>query len=677
MSSFPPQTGVVVLAAMSIATGMFFATARAFPAHQAVQVFGLVVVAMLTSLLPRQKSAIEDRRTLPLSFVVAFTSLLLLGPNVATFVAAAGPFARWVMDSERRHNSRRMVVNVATVMTAIQVAGLVHRLFGGTSGHFVWPWQAFPLAAAVLGYCVVTISAEEVLVPLLKRQPMPRAWPASLLLAVPECVVAASVAVVIVELIDQRRWDLLLVAAVPVCLAYRGHWAFLSRFQDEQRQHEIIDSFEEGMCVLDSDGRVTLWSDTAERIIGCSRERALGCLLVAAVPALRKSELPRSINEVLTTGNPGSLANVALPSPTGTRMVQVKILPVVGGVTLLWQDVTERRRAEHVLKRNEERFALAAEGAHDGLWEWDVRAEEFYFSGRWRALLGLPATPGVGRPEDWIDRVHEDDRVALQEAIDAHLTGKTDHLVHEHRIRHEDGTYRPVLCRGVAVKGPGRGGARIAGSLRDTTDRSMAEDGMHNGFVDSLTGLSNRAVFVRGLGRRLDERKQRRGGSTFAVLYLDLDRFKLVNDSLGHLVGDELLIAASRRLETCLRPGDALARLGGDEFAILLGGLGDEQQANAIEFRIHAALSAPFSICGREVLTTASIGIACGLAHYTNAHEMMRDADTAMYHAKSRGKARHELFDADMHARARDRLGLESDLRHAVSTNDFEVHYQP
>ena len=122
----------------------------------------------------------------------------------------------------------------------------------------------------------------------------------------------------------------------------------------------------------------------------------------------------------------------------------------------------------------------------------------------------------------------------------------------------------------------------------------------------------------------------------------------------------------SRRLESCLRPGDALARLGGDEFAILLNGLGDEQQANAIAFRIQDALSAPFSIGGREVFTSASIGIAFGPAHYTNPDEIMRDADTAMYHAKSRGKARHELFDADMHARALDRLGLENDLRHAV-----------
>jgi predicted signal transduction protein with EAL and GGDEF domain len=142
-------------------------------------------------------------------------------------------------------------------------------------------------------------------------------------------------------------------------------------------------------------------------------------------------------------------------------------------------------------------------------------------------------------------------------------------------------------------------------------------------------------------------------------------------------VGDELLVAASRRLESCLRAGDALARLGGDEFTILLNQLDDWQQANAIAFRIQQSLSAPFSIGGREVFTSASIGIACGPAQYSNPDEVMRDADTAMYQAKARGKARHELFDADMHARTRDRLGLENDLRHAIQTNGCAVYYQP
>ena len=225
-------------------------------------------------------------------------------------------------------------------------------------------------------------------------------------------------------------------------------------------------------------------------------------------------------------------------------------------------------------------------------------------------------------------------------------------------------------CRGVAARGARQRALRIAGSLTDTTEQRGRDDQPQPGagFRDPLTGLCNRSVFVERLGRRLAEFKLQKCGDWFAALYLDLDRFKVVNDSLGHPVGDELLTAVSRRLESCLRQGDLLARLGGDEFAILLNGLDDELQANAIAFRIQAALSAPFSIGGREVFTSASIGIAFGLGHYDNPDEIMRDADAAMYHAKSRGKARHELFDADMHARARDRLGLENDLRRAINS---------
>ena len=403
-----------------------------------------------------------------------------------------------------------------------------------------------------------------------------------------------------------------------------------------------------------------------------------GQSLVVAMPALAKSQLPKTIAEVLSSGAPRTLAQLALASAAGARTLQVKVLPVVGGVTLLWDDVTERARAEQALKRSEERLALAAEGANDGWWEWDLRSQELFCSSRWRAMLGLPASAGVGAVAEWFDRVHDDDRVELKAAFEAHLTGKTDHLQHPHRIRHEDGTYRRFVCRAVAVRGAGRRSVRIAGSLTEMTEGAIApERPQVAGSLDPLTGLGNRTVFVEGLGRRLDDFKQGRATSPFAALYLDLDRFKIVNDNLGHLVGDELLIAVSRRLESCLRPGDALARLGGDEFAILLNELGDTNQANAFAFRIQEALSTPFSIGGREVFTTASIGIACGQAQYHNPDEIMRDADTAMYHAKSRGKARHELFDADMQASELDRVGLEADLRHAVKTNGFELHYQP
>jgi diguanylate cyclase (GGDEF)-like protein/PAS domain S-box-containing protein len=338
--------------------------------------------------------------------------------------------------------------------------------------------------------------------------------------------------------------------------------------------------------------------------------------------------------------------------------------------------VTEQKQVNAALKKAEERLALVMIGASEGLWEWDLGTRQIYLSNRWKELVGLAPQSRCNRPEDWFDRVHPDDIESLKHAIEAHLAGKTDRLEHEHRLRDEHGAYRQVLCHGVAVRAAGRHTVRMAGSLTIVKDRAGVQGSRAPGFHDPLTGLVNRTVFVERLGRLLGDLKERRG-DRFAVLYLDLDRFKVVNDSLGHLVGDELLTAVSRRLESCLREGDALARLGGDEFAILLQGLGDELQANALALRIQEVLCAPFSVGGREVFTSASIGIAFSNAGYGNPEEIMRDADTAMYHAKARGKARHELFDADMHAEALDRLGIENDLRHAVKSTEFDVHYQP
>ena len=670
----PFNLRIAIFAAIALAAGLILGFTGWLAPQRTLEFCALILAAVLMSALSTQHSVAEDATISP-SFVVDFTSLLLLGPHATTVVAVVGTMTRWVADSDR-FPIGRMLSSAVTVMVATQVAGVTHQALGGTLGQFVWPWQGVPIAAAVLGYCLVKSVTAQVIVPLVTRQPIDRSWQ-SVLRIWPNYFIAAALAVGAVAVIDHRAWGLLPVVALPLGFAYRAYVASARRLEDDHRRREVIASLDEGMCVIDGSGCVTLWNDALERILNCPRDRALGHTLIGAVSSLAKTALPAAIGEAWKTQAPATLTHVVVPFVGGSRTLQIKILPVAGGVTLLWQDVTERTRAERALRRDAERLAHAAEGATDGLWEWDLRSQEMYFSGRWKAMIGLPPSPGVSRHDEWIGRVHPDDVGALKEALEAHLAGKTEHFQHEHRIRHEDGTYRRFLSRGVAVKGDGRS-VRIAGSMTDTTARGPADEPLRSSDArDPLTGVCTRAAFVEGLGQRLEEFKQRRGGAKFAVLYLDLDRFKIVNDSLGHLVGDELLTAVSRRLESCLRPGDTLARLGGDEFAVLLNGISDEQQASVIAFRIQEVLSAPFSIGGREVFTTASIGIAFGLSQYNNPEEIMRDADAAMYHAKSRGKARHELFDADMRSRLRDRLGLESDLRRAVDNHDFEVHYQP
>ena len=211
----------------------------------------------------------------------------------------------------------------------------------------------------------------------------------------------------------------------------------------------------------------------------------------------------------------------------------------------------------------------------------------------------------------------------------------------------------------------------------DITQRKLVEEQLlHSALHDTLTGLPNRALFLDRL-QHLLRRSQRRNEFSFAVLFVDLDRFKLVNDSLGHVAGDELLVGTARRLESCLRPGDTIARLGGDEFVILLDEVGDISDATRIAERIHRELEEPFRVAGQEVFTSASIGITLSATGYSTPGDVLRDADTAMYRAKAQGRARHEVFDREMHAQALAQLRIENDLRRALERRELRVFYQP
>ena len=168
------------------------------------------------------------------------------------------------------------------------------------------------------------------------------------------------------------------------------------------------------MSVLDRKGQVTIWNGALERMLGCSREQAVGRTLDAAAPAIARTELPKAIKDALKDAKSRTLGDIRIGTGAATRTLQVKVLPVAGGVTLLWQDVTERTQADDEIKRHGERLALAAEGANDGLWQWNLRSQEFYVSGRWRAMIGLSSNATMGRPEDWLERVHADDIAALR-----------------------------------------------------------------------------------------------------------------------------------------------------------------------------------------------------------------------------------------------------------------------
>ncbi|HEY9876068.1 MAG TPA: EAL domain-containing protein [Candidatus Obscuribacterales bacterium] len=340
-------------------------------------------------------------------------------------------------------------------------------------------------------------------------------------------------------------------------------------------------------------------------------------------------------------------------------------------------DITERKRTEEALRQSEERYALAAKAANDGLWDWNIKNNEIYFSSRWKSIIGFEENEIGNSPSEWFNRVHPDEIERVKVEIVTHIEGITAHFESEYRMLHKDGTYRWMRSQGIAVKDNKGKAYRMVGSQTDINSRKLAETQLlYDAFHDALTGLSNRALFMNRL-EHVVEIAKRRQDYLFAVLFLDLDRFKFVNDSLGHHNGDLLLVAFVERLLNQVRSGDTVARLGGDEFAILVEDIKSINDAKDVAERIQKQLASPFNLNSHEVFTSVSIGIAFSTTSYNTPDELLRNADIAMYRAKALGKARYQIFDPSMYTWALALLQLENDLRRAIERQEFMINYQP
>jgi diguanylate cyclase (GGDEF)-like protein/PAS domain S-box-containing protein len=345
-----------------------------------------------------------------------------------------------------------------------------------------------------------------------------------------------------------------------------------------------------------------------------------------------------------------------------------------------WQgyfvDVTERKEAEEALRRSEASLSESQRIAHLGTWEWNVSTGEVWWSEETYLIHGLVPGDGIIFREKVEEAFFPEDLPLYRKRIDEALSGTAEGYDFRHRIRRSDGEVRWVHGQAEVVHGEGGEPLRMIGTVHDITERKALEDRLsHQAVHDALTDLPNRQLLLNRLGHAL-ARTERRRGAEVAVLFIDLDGFKVVNDSLGHEIGDRLLVAVAERLKGCLRPEDTLARFGGDEFIVLLEEVEGADDALRVTRRITEEFRGPFVLDGRELFVGLSIGVALGEAHTKSPEELLRDADTAMYRAKDEA-ADYRVFDPKMHEQALDRLEVESYLRHALEKEEFTVYYQP
>lgn len=443
----------------------------------------------------------------------------------------------------------------------------------------------------------------------------------------------------------------------------------------------IVETVREPLVVLDSDLRVKDASSSFYRTFSVTKEETEGRLIYELgdrqwdIPALR-----RLLEEILPERTQFDGFEVEHEFPrVGRRVILLNARQVAteerkaSMILLAIEDITERRRVEEKLRASENRYHRLFETARDGILILDHATRKIIEANPFMVeLLGYSRDELLGK-ELWEIGLVKDEKTSIAAFRALQETG---YIRYEHLpLETKDGKRREVEF--ISNSYEENGHQVIQCDIRDITNRKAIEERIiHEAFHDMLTGLPNRALFIEHLKKAIAH-AERHDNYLYALLFLDLDHFKFINDSLGHTGGDEFLIATARRLETTLRPEDVVARMGGDEFTILLNDMKSISESTRVANRVHNSLGLPFHLNGRDVSTTTSIGIALSNPEYKETEEVLRDADTAMYRAKALGRGRTEIFNPSMHESVVAQLKLERDLKLAVERDEFCLHYQP
>jgi diguanylate cyclase (GGDEF)-like protein/PAS domain S-box-containing protein len=343
----------------------------------------------------------------------------------------------------------------------------------------------------------------------------------------------------------------------------------------------------------------------------------------------------------------------------------------------LKENITERKEHEEALKESEERYALASIGANDGLWDWQIKEKIVYLSPRWKALLGYADHELENSMDEWYKRIHPDDLPKFKRNLEDHLNGLTAHFEVECRVQHRVKSWRWISARGIALRDDNNEPYRMAGSIRDITARKEAEEKLlHDAFYDVLTELPNKKLFLDRLQATL-ARGKRHKDYYIGVIYVDIDRLNVINESLGHETGDQVVKIIGERLQECIRNGDTLARISGDAFGAILDDLSDFSDASYVVKRMQQEISKPITLNNRNLLVTSSIGISINTTGEETPEELLRFANIAMNNVKREGRNSYRKYQNEMDERAKQRLEMENRLFQAIKNDELFVVYQP
>ena len=447
-----------------------------------------------------------------------------------------------------------------------------------------------------------------------------------------------------------------------------------------EKLRAVIHAAPLAIIARDLNGVIAMWNPAAERMFGWKENEVLNTGTSIVPQPLR--EETTDLRQRAEAGETIWIAETQRQHRDGRLIdVSMSIAPIYGaegqvsGTMVTIADISRRKQAEAALRESESHLRLAMDAGQMGMWYWECDTDRFTYSEGLNVLFGLPAESPRVDYRVLQERLHPDDRELGAATLRHSLKSGTDFQV-DYRVVWPDGTVRWVANRAQVHRGQDGRAQRVVGVAMDITERKLAEQRIaHMAHHDALTGLPNRVLLRDRIQQAIAQ--AHRNGTQLAVLFLDLDRFKTINDSLGHQLGDRLLQSVASRILVCVREGDTVSRVGGDEFVIVIPGIGSSTDASSVASKILEVLASAFHLHGNDLHAEASIGISLYPADGSDAETLMRNADTAMYHAKDSGRGNFQFFTQHMNVAAQQRLNLENALRRAVDNREFELHYQP